>query len=78
MHMLCLWPSEDRIFLAKAGALSLNLGWNSYYIGTARTYRSFFDIDFKDTLLKVWGAKKVNDSVSFLLRRVHYALLPCC
>jgi hypothetical protein len=59
-HAMFVASSEDKIFLAKAGALSLRiLGWNSYYIGTVEQHIDpFFDIDFQRYIMKVWGAKK--------------------
>ena len=65
-HAIFVASSEDKIFLAKAGALSLRiLGWNSYYIGTVEQHIDpFFDIDFQRYIMKSLGCKKrVNDSV---------------
>jgi transcriptional regulator with XRE-family HTH domain len=59
-HAMFVASSEDRIFLAKAGALSLRmLGWNSNYIGSVEEHIDpFFDIDFQRYVTKVWGEKK--------------------
>jgi hypothetical protein len=59
-HAMFVASSEDRIFLAKAGALSLRmLGWNSNYIGSVEEHIDpFFDIDFQRYVTKVWGEKR--------------------
>jgi Winged helix-turn-helix DNA-binding len=59
-HAMFVASSEDRIFLAKAGALSLRmLGWNSNYIGSIEEHIDpFFDIDFQRYVTKVWGEKR--------------------
>jgi predicted transcriptional regulator len=59
-HAMFVASSEDKVFLAKAGALSLRiLGWNSYYIGSTEEHIDpFFDIDFQRYITKVWGEKK--------------------
>jgi predicted transcriptional regulator len=52
--------SEDRIYYAKIGALSLQiLGWNSLYIGNVEQHIDpFFDIDFQRYIMQVWNNKK--------------------
>jgi hypothetical protein len=59
-HAMFVASSEDKVFLAKAGALSLRIsGWDSYYIGSAEEHIDpFFDIDFQRYITKVWGEKK--------------------
>lgn len=59
-HVLFVASSEDRVFLAKTGALSLRmLGWNSTYIGDVeRHIDPFFDIDFRRYVMKLWNEKK--------------------
>src|SRR5215204_6826564 len=59
-HVLFVASSEDKIFLAKTGALSLRiLGWNSSYIGNVeRHIDPFFDIDFQRYITKVWNNKR--------------------
>lgn len=59
-HAMFVASSEDKIFLAKAGALSLRmLGWNSNYIGSVEEHIDpFFDIDFQRYVTKIWGEKK--------------------
>jgi Winged helix-turn-helix DNA-binding len=59
-HALFVASSEDKVFLAKVGALSLRiLGWDSYYIGSVEEHIDpFFDIDFQRYITKVWGEKK--------------------
>jgi predicted transcriptional regulator len=52
--------SEDRIYYAKVGAVSLQiLGWNSLYIGNVEQHIDpFFDIDFQRYIMQVWNNKK--------------------
>jgi len=52
--------SEDRIYYAKIGAVSLQiLGWNSLYIGNVEQHIDpFFDIDFQRYIMQVWNNKK--------------------
>ena len=52
--------SEDRIYYAKIGAISLQiLGWNSLYIGNVEQHIDpFFDIDFQRYIMQVWNNKK--------------------
>ena len=52
--------SEDRIYYAKIGAVSLQiLGWNSLYIGNVEQHIDpFFDIDFQRYIMQVWNDKK--------------------
>lgn len=59
-HVLFVAGSEDRVFLAKTGALSLRmLGWNSSYIGNVeRHIDPFFDIDFRRYVMKLWNEKR--------------------
>ncbi|MDW0265594.1 MAG: HTH domain-containing protein [Nitrososphaeraceae archaeon] len=59
-HVLSVASSEDKIFLAKAGALALRiLGWNSSYLGNVeRHIDPFFDMDFQRFLGKIWNEKK--------------------
>ena len=59
-HVLFVAGSEDRIFLAKSGALELKmLGWNSSYIGNVeRLIDPFFDIDFQRYIIKSWNEKR--------------------
>jgi DNA-binding MarR family transcriptional regulator len=59
-HVLFVASSEDKIFLAKIGALSLRiLGWDSSYIGSVeRHIDPFFDIDFQRHITKVWNDKR--------------------
>ena len=59
-HVLFVAGSEDRVFLAKTGALSLRmLGWNSSYIGDVeRHIDPFFDIDFRRYVMKLWNEKR--------------------
>lgn len=58
-HAICVAGSEDRIFIAKGGAVALLArGWNSSYIGNVgEQIDPFFDIDFQRYLLRVWGDK---------------------
>lgn len=59
-HVLFVAGSEDRIVLAKSGALELKmLGWNSSYIGNVeRLIDPFFDIDFQRYIIKSWNEKR--------------------
>src|ERR671922_576632 len=59
-HVLFVASSEDKIFLAKTGALLLRiLGWNSSYIGNVERYIDpFFDIDFQRYITRVWNNKR--------------------
>jgi hypothetical protein len=59
-HVLFVAGSEDRIVLAKSGALELKmLGWNSSYIGNVeRLIDPFFDIDFQRYIIKSWHEKR--------------------
>ena len=59
-HVLFVAGSEDRIILAKSGALELKmLGWNSSYIGNVeRLIDPFFDIDFQRYIIKSWNEKR--------------------
>jgi hypothetical protein len=59
-HAMFVASSEDKIFLAKLGALSLRiLGWNSYYIGSVEEHIDpFFDIDLQRYIMKIWSEKK--------------------
>ena len=59
-HVLFVSGSEDRIVLAKSGALELKmLGWNSSYIGNVeRLIDPFFDIDFQRYIIKSWNEKR--------------------
>jgi hypothetical protein len=59
-HALFVAGSEDRIVLAKSGALELKmLGWNSSYIGNVeRLIDPFFDIDFQRYIIKSWNEKR--------------------
>lgn len=59
-HVLFVAGSEDSVFLAKTGALSLRmLGWNSSYIGDVeRHIDPFFDIDFRRYVMKLWNEKR--------------------
>ena len=59
-HVLFVASSEDKIFLAKTGALSLRiLRWDSSYIGNVERYIDpFFDIDFQRYIMKVWNNKR--------------------
>ena len=59
-HVLFVAGSEDRIVLAKSGALELKmLGWNSSYIGNVeRLIDPFFDIDFQRYIIKLWNEKR--------------------
>ena len=59
-HILFVAGSEDRIVLAKSGALELKmLGWNSSYIGNVeRLIDPFFDIDFQRYIIKSWNEKR--------------------
>ena len=59
-HVLFVVGSEDRIVLAKSGALELKmLGWNSSYIGNVeRLIDPFFDIDFQRYIIKSWNEKR--------------------
>lgn len=59
-HVLIVAGSEDRIVLAKSGALELKmLGWNSSYIGNVeRLIDPFFDIDFQRYIIKSWNEKR--------------------
>ena len=58
-HAICVAGSEDRISIAKSGAVALLArGWNSSYIGNVgEQIDPFFDIDFQRYLLRVWGDK---------------------
>jgi hypothetical protein len=59
-HALFVAGSEDQVYQAKIGQLSLQiLGWNSSYIGNVKNHIDpFFDIDFQRYILKVWNNKK--------------------
>lgn len=59
-HVLFVAGSEDRIVLAKSGAVELKmLGWNSSYIGNVeRLIDPFFDIDFQRYIIKSWNEKR--------------------
>lgn len=59
-HVIFVAGSEDRIVLAKSGALELKmLGWNSSYIGNVeRLIDPFFDIDFQRYIIKSWNEKR--------------------
>lgn len=59
-HIIFVAGSEDRIVLAKSGALELKmLGWNSSYIGNVeRLIDPFFDIDFQRYIIKSWNEKR--------------------
>lgn len=59
-HVLFVAGSEDRIVLAKSGALELKmLGWNSSYLGNVeRLIDPFFDIDFQRYIIKSWNEKR--------------------
>lgn len=59
-HVFFVAGSEDRIVLAKSGALELKmLGWNSSYIGNVeRLIDPFFDIDFQRYIIKSWNEKR--------------------
>jgi hypothetical protein len=59
-HVLFVAGSEDKIVLAKSGALELKmLGWNSSYIGNVeRLIDPFFDIDFQRYIIKSWNEKR--------------------
>ena len=59
-HVLFVAGSDDRIVLAKSGAVELKmLGWNSSYIGNVeRLIDPFFDIDFQRYIIKSWNEKR--------------------
>jgi hypothetical protein len=59
-HVLFVAGSEDRVVLAKSGAVELKmLGWNSSYIGNVeRLIDPFFDIDFQRYIIKSWNEKR--------------------
>jgi DNA-binding transcriptional ArsR family regulator len=59
-HVLFVTSSEDKIFVAKTGALSLRiLRWNSSYIGNVEGYIDpFFAIDFQRYITRVWNNKR--------------------
>lgn len=59
-HVFFVAGSEDRIVLAKSGAVELKmLGWNSSYIGNVeRLIDPFFDIDFQRYIIKSWNEKR--------------------
>jgi hypothetical protein len=59
-HVLFVAGSEDKIVLAKSGAVELKmLGWNSSYIGNVeRLIDPFFDIDFQRYIIKSWNEKR--------------------
>jgi hypothetical protein len=58
-HAISVAGSEDRIYYAKCGAITLQiLGWSSYYIGNIEQHIDpFFDIDFQRYITKVWNKK---------------------
>jgi methanogenic corrinoid protein MtbC1 len=59
-NMLTVAGSEDTIYIAKAGAVALQiLGWNSSYIGNVEQHIDpFFDIDFQRYISKVWSDQR--------------------
>jgi DNA-binding transcriptional regulator YhcF (GntR family) len=58
-HAIAVAGSEDRIYYAKSGAITLQLlGWSSSYIGNVEQHIDpFFDIDFQRYITKVWNKK---------------------
>ena len=80
-HVISVASSEDKIFLAKVGALALRiLGWNSSYLGNVeRHIDPFFDMDFQRFLGKIWNEKKrVDRGVHFFVSGEFLAFfVPC-
>jgi predicted transcriptional regulator len=58
-YAIAVAGSEDRIYYAKCGAITLQvLGWSSSYIGNVEQHIDpFFDIDFQRYITKVWNKK---------------------